>query len=586
MGTAMAPRDNLAAPENDLFLDVMQQFTDLQLYRNTFAGQWEETAEILWPTARNTFFFGNYNWPGQKKTDRQVDAKGMMALIRFGAIMDSMLTPRNAFWHTLRSPDPYIQKNRRVRLYFEEVTRVLFQYRYAPIGNFSSQNQNVYISLGAFGNGSIFVDKPQGPEVFKGLRYRSTPLGEVFIIENHQGLVDGYIRWFRLTARQAKLQFPDTFPEQLQSALEANSSTPFNFLQRVMPRADYTRGRLDNRGKLYHSVYVCLESRTVLEEGGYSSMPMPFTRYMQAPGEQYGRGPGQFLLPALKTKNAQKRTFLKQGHRAADPILLVNDDGLLDATLRPGAVVKGGVGPNGEEYVKPLVTGNIQISKEMMEEEGQLIDDGFLVTLFQILVETPQMTATEVIERVNEKGILLAPTIGRQMSEYLGPLIHREIDVLNEQKLLPPMPPELVEAGGEYEAFYTSPLARAMHAQEVSGFMRAVEFAINVANATGDPSVLDPYDFDAALPDIARTQAVPERWLRSVESIAAMRQGRAQQMQQQQAAQTAPALAALAKAKAAQVKSGVPQEQQIPAPAAQGAQQPGAPAQPQPPGGM
>ena len=40
----------------------------------------------------------------------------------------------------------------------------------------------------------------------------------------------------------------------------------------------------------------------------------------------------------------------------------------------------------------------------------------------------PQMTATEVIERTNEKGILLAPTIGRQQSEYLGPMIERELD--------------------------------------------------------------------------------------------------------------------------------------------------------------
>lgn len=43
-----------------------------------------------------------------------------------------------------------------------------------------------------------------------------------------------------------------------------------------------------------------------------------------------------------------------------------------------------------------------------------------LVTLFQILTETPQMTAAEVVERTNEKGILLAPTVGRQQSEYLG----------------------------------------------------------------------------------------------------------------------------------------------------------------------
>src|SRR4029077_1707786 len=105
----------------------------------------------------------------------------------------------------------------------------------------------------------------------------------------------------------------------------------------------------------------------------------------------------------------------------------------------------------------------------MMAEERTLIGDAFLVTLFQILTETPQMTATEVIERTNEKGILLAPTVGRQQSEYLGPMIERELDVLGAQGLLPPMPPRLKEAKGEYQVVYTSPFSRAMRAQEAAG---------------------------------------------------------------------------------------------------------------------
>ena len=136
----------------------------------------------------------------------------------------------------------------------------------------------------------------------------------------------------------------------------------------------------------------------------------------------------------------------------------------------------------------------------MMEHEAALINDAFLVTLFQILTETPQMTATEVIERTNEKGILLAPTIGRQQSEYLGPLIDRELDVLAAQNLLPPMPPRLREAQGEYEVRYDSPLARAQRAQEAAGFIRTVETVKELVNITQDTSLLDPFDFLTAIP--------------------------------------------------------------------------------------
>jgi len=39
--------------------------------------------------------------PGMKKTEKQIDSKAALALSRFGAIMDSLLTPRNSKWHGL-----------------------------------------------------------------------------------------------------------------------------------------------------------------------------------------------------------------------------------------------------------------------------------------------------------------------------------------------------------------------------------------------------------------------------------------------------------------------------------------------------
>jgi hypothetical protein len=50
------------------------------------------------------------------------------------------------------------------------------------------------------------------------------------------------------------------------------------------------------------------------------------------------------------------------------------------------------------------------------------------------------MSARQVVEMVAQKGQLLAPLIGRQQSEYLGTTIARELDVLAEERLLPPWP--------------------------------------------------------------------------------------------------------------------------------------------------
>lgn len=85
--------------------------------------------------------------------------------------------------------------------------------------------------------------------------------------------------------------------------------------------------------------------------------------------------------------------------------------------------------------------------------------------------------------------------------------------------------------------------------------------ATQVATATGDNSVLDNFDFDAAIPDIAYIQAVPESWIADPKAVAAKRQARSQAAQQQQQVQAAPAAAALMKAHAAQAQAGMPPQQ-------------------------
>ncbi|MDR3562054.1 MAG: portal protein [Negativicutes bacterium] len=554
--------------EEALIGRVLQMFAQLQTYRNVFASHWEEVAELVLPTSRNTFFYGNYNWPGQKKTDRQVDATGMMALSRFAAICDSLLTPRNSKWHGLGANNPYVMKDRASRLWFEQATDILFKYRYSTVANFSSQNLSNFQSLGAFGNGGMFIDEFDGTNGIIGMRYKAIPLGELFIRENHQGLIDSFIRWFRLTARQAFQKWPAAAEAgklaYLQASLDASSEQLFDFLHCVEPNEDYDPTRLDRKGKPFASTYVAVQGKCLLGEGGYRTFPLAPSRYDQTPGETYGRGPAMMVLPALKTLNAEKRTFLKAGHRAADPVLLTADDGMVDFNMRPGALNKGGMSPDGRPLVGTLPAGNIQITAEMMQEERSLINDAFLVTLFQILTDTPQMTATEVIERTNEKGILLAPTVGRQQSEYLGPMIDRELDILSHMGLLPPMPPRLKEAHGEYEVVYTSPMAKAMRAQEAAGFMRTLSSVQDLVQITQDPSLLDPFDFDVAIPKIADIQGVPESWMANSQAIQAKRQNRAKQQQVQQQIQAAPAQAAMMKAQAIQQKAGMtpPQQQQ------------------------
>ena len=148
------------------------------------------------------------------------------------------------------------------------------------------------------------------------------------------------------------------------------------------------------------------------------------------------------------------------------------------------------------------------------------------------------MTATEVLQRSQEKGALLAPTIGRQQTELLGPMIERELDVLDRQGQLPDLPGLLMEAEGEYEIEYVSPLTRAMKAEEGVGILRTLEMVQPIAAI--DPGVMDNFDTDEIVRILADTNGVPQKILKDEQSIAQVREGRQQQEQMAQLAQAAP----------------------------------------------
>ena len=520
--------------------------------RGNYEQTWEEIARRVLPSYATQFTGQNRGRiiPGVQRMEEMVDSTAALALTRFAAAMESMLTPRSSTWHTVIPSDAALMKDRPTRLWFEDLTRQLFALRYASTANYASQKHEDYMMLGAFGTGNLFIDALDST-TDRGLRYRAVHLGQTYFMENHQGVIDKVYRRFSLTARQAVQQFgADHIPDIILRDAKAprGGGKEYFFIHKVAPREDYDSNRVDQAGMRYTSCYVSITNKTTVQEGGYHTFPYCISRYVTGPGEVYGRSPAMMALPTIKGLNEMKKTMLKQGHRTVDPVLLAHDDGIVDSfSMRPGAINPGGVNADGKPLVHVLPTGNLAAGDKMMEAEKLIINDFFLVTLFQILVDTPQMTATEVIERSREKGALLSPTMGRQQSESLGPQVDREIDLLTQLRLLAPMPPALLEAQGQYTIQYNSPLSRMARSEEAAGFMRVVDYAKEILSVTQDPSIMDAFNFDAALPELADIQAVPVRWMKDAAGIAATRKERTQQAQIQQAIQAAPAMANVAK---------------------------------------
>lgn len=533
--------------EKEFCQKILKDFDRLVTDRSNYDSHCHEIAQRVIPSHSKLFLNGGETGTkGEKRNENMIDAKAAIAAPRFASIIDSLLTPRQQIWQKVTTDNPYLMKNREVKAYFEEVTQLLFSYRYAAEANFSGQNSLNYLSISGYGGACMFTDNLRD-KAKGGLRYKSVHLSSVYWDENHQGQVDKAFRRISMKLRQIKQRFPEAkLPEKI--AKEKDTDKEFQVVHAVMPREDYDPTRLDYRGKPYASCYVLRDGPCLLEEGGYDTFPFSIPRYDQVPGEVTGRGPAMLALPAIKTANEIKRTLLKQGQRATDLILLAHDDGVVDGfSMKPGAINAGGVNADGRPLVHALPVGNVNVGKDMLDGEHNIIDDAFLISLFQILVENPMMSATEVLERAKEKGILLVPTIGRLQTEYLSPMVMREIDCLRSQRLLPEMPEALIEAEGEYTIIYDSPISRAQRAEQAAGIVRTVESTLAIVNVTKDPSPLDHFDFDVITPDLADINGVPQRWMRSMEKIQQIREGRTENMQNEQLIKAGPAAAAVMK---------------------------------------
>lgn len=527
--------------------------------RSNFTQWWQQIAYRVLPAEAQ---FTTIGMEGEKRTERLFTGKPVTDNERFAAVMDELLTPRSQVWHALAAEDEDLQEDQGVKEYLERLNKLLFASRYRPRANFASQKHQGYLSVGAFGNSCMYIDE----EVGQGPRYRQIHMNEAFWDQNHQGQIDLLYRRFPMSARNAVKRAKEEgwdLPADITNALEKEPFKEFEFLHCVRKNDDRKHGRLDASGMLWSSHYIAIDKQHMCSVGGYTSFPYAIGRYMVAANENYGRSPAMAAWPGILTLNEEKKTILRVGQKELDPPMLLAEDGILEPfNMRPGALNHGMLTMDGSPLAQPLKTGaNVPLGLELMALEASEIEEAFLVSIFKILAEHPQMTATQVLEITQQKATLLAPMMGRQQSDDLGPLIEREIDIAARDSRYPwiseDMPDALRERGGSFKIDYRSPLARAARAQDGVAIMRTFE-ALGVA-AQIDPNALLVVDVPGSMREIAEIQGHPAKYVRDKKTVDQLIAQKAQAEQVAQATAVAPEMsqAALNIAKAEQLRVGV-----------------------------
>ena len=144
------------------------------------------------------------------------------------------------------------------------------------------------------------------------------------------------------------------------------------------------------------------------------------------------------------------------------------------------------------------------------------------------------LTATEVMQRSEEKMRIIGPVMSRLQSELLQPMIIRVFSIMLRNKLFLPTP-EILN-GQEIEVEYVSPLALAQKGQELSSIMRGLEIFGSISQVT---PIQDWLDEKGLVKEIIKVLGLPAKMIKSdaeVEELKAQRQQ--QQAEQAQMMQT------------------------------------------------
>tara|TARA_Y100001972_G_scaffold127243_1_gene183483 strand:- start:1108 stop:2136 length:1029 start_codon:yes stop_codon:yes gene_type:complete len=328
------------------------------------------------------------------------------------------------------------------------------------------------------------------------------------------------------------------FDAQLENLLKGNDNQKYDILHIVEPvdKDD----EFDKKGFGFKSIYILKNRKMYLQQGGFKEFPYVVPRWTKIAGEVYGRSPTMKALADIKMTNVVTKTTIRSAQKIVDPPLLAPDDGY---TL-PLKTAPGGINfyRPGSQPIVPLQTGSrIDFGIQFIEQINRRIREAFFIDQLQLNVG-PQMTATEVSQRTEEKLRLLGPVLGRQHYELLKPLVNRIFNIMMRKNMFSEIPEVLQERNIQVQ--YSSKIAKAQRSADA-------DVLVKVMNVIGpmiqlQPEIIDNVNGDLLLRYVAKAYGLPEQVLRPFDDVVQDRVERQQQQQEMAAMQQAQQMADVA----------------------------------------
>ncbi len=519
---------------------AIAQHEQMKQARFGFEDMWQQIADNV--VGRRDF--NTIRTPGDRRMGNLHDITALLSGELLAGALHSLMTNSASKWFRLGFEDPEIAADPGVRLWNDLIAEPrMYAAINRPEANFNPQMHEIYFDLTIFCTAALAIEEEAG----RGAVFNSRPLHETYIGESAFGRVDTVFRDVRMPARQALERWKERAPEMAKMLVKKDKPEErINVLQAIRPNLDIHPGRLDFSGMPHSSLYIDVKEKSLIEEGGFWELPIMTPRWSKDPGELFGRGPGITALADAKMLNAMWKTIIKGAQKMVDPPMLMDNDGVMtQLKTAPGSVNIQESTSLRPDSVRPLLTGGRpDIGIDLVNRKQQNIQSAFHSEVLP-LFNSPYMTATQVLELIQQATRFLSPILGRMQSELLEPMIQRVFGIELRAGRLDPIPEIL--AGQDIKVEYISPIARAQKASDVSAIVETFAIAAEMEGAI--PGTIDNLDADIAIRSIADAKGIPVSIVRDASVVAEIRQRQqelaAEQKQKQELLETADAASRL-----------------------------------------
>ena len=523
---------------------IRQRTMEMRLQRTRFEAHWRDIVEYelpwrgkgLW--ARPNAYEVN---DGTKKHGSIFNGTSEDAHEVLAAGMHSGLTSPARPWFRLTVPNAGVADSYEVKVWLAEVERLMMQV--FARSNIYNCLHSMYHQLGGFGTNAVIIEE----DFYSVIRGKVFEIGEFWIGADAQGRVDTFYRETWMTVGQIVSKFgKENCSATVQALYEKGSlEKPIAVCHMIEPNDDRIKLEIPPHFH-WRSIYFeyGMEGNKILSLGGYEEFPCICPRWDVVGPNVWGYSPGMKVLADCKMLQKLERKSLVALDKVIDPPLTAPGSlkGSQINTMPGGLTHHDPTG--GSPGLRPLyeIRPDLQAAENKIARVEARIQRGLFYDLFLMISGQPnpqQMTATEVLERHEEKLLMMGPVLERVHSEALSPLIDRTFNIMMRGGLIP-TPPEEIQ-GITMRVEFISVLAQAQKMINVTALQQTMAFVGNLIAAS--PDALDKVDTDEAIELYADAVGVSPKLLRSKDDVAQIRGQRQEAQQKQQALDNAAVMA-------------------------------------------